>query len=416
MLTFLTPYLQLCWLAAWGIAQNLEGLGLFAPLNSPPTSVAGHAFFPLVLSANRGVAIILILMTFLLALVIMTSIRAGFYLSRKTGTTIILLWALPGLAALLGLETNLHQYGPDIFRFNAGFTGGVGPAIANLFLFLTAGWSILMLIGTRWKRDVFKNLYDHIWYALGLLAAVYFVVDTSLTYYQKDLKDAQESTEELLHVYADSAKQLKSRCLSDEAVKSQAPHLCEEAANLLYEINTEITSYRQVRSSVPFGDWQQVLEQPVIASEIARLNAWACPQGSRETLCLKYPPSVIGDIEAFTTGHAFPPNDYIDRLNKHRERIGRIEKQVANIEQGRNLRYFAFMLIAFLAGGKLANASRALRATDLVAPRSWMALVLKTALRLLQKVGMMTWGQMKKPYRFVYPITRRFKRKFSEEK
>jgi hypothetical protein len=58
------------------------------------------------------------------------------------------------------------------------------------------------------------------------------------------------------------------------------------------------------------------------------------------------------------------------------------DRRIHDIEQGRNLRYFGFLIIAILAGGKLANASRAMFKVDPGRPRSWTVCTVKYAIRL----------------------------------
>jgi hypothetical protein len=380
ILQFLIPYLQLCYLAAWGIAQNLEGLGLFTALNSQPIEIKGQLVFPLVLDASRGVMMISLLLTAFLIYVLLSSIRAGFYLGRKIGVAAIVVWLVPGLLSLMGVAFNLTQYGPPVFRFGLGFTGGAPSAGANLLLFLLAGWSTMMMLGARWKRDTFKNTYDHVWYALGLIAALYFVVDSGKPFYQEDLDDAHGRTEKLLAIYAASTSQLTQACEVDINVQSLARGLCARSKELAWRIKSDSELGRKVRPSIDLGDWGvRLLLTPSMSAEIDSLNAWACGQ-DRNRYCQKFPVEVARDTKAYDIGHAFPPNAYLDSLKAYRTAILRAHEQVESTERGHNIRYFAFLVIAFLAGGKVANASRALRAPDLVRPHSWVMICLNMCL------------------------------------
>lgn len=67
------------------------------------------------------------------------------------------------------------------------------------------------------------------------------------------------------------------------------------------------------------------------------------------------------------------------------------EQRIHEIEQGHNTRYFVFLLLAFLAGGKLANASRSMVKDDQVTPPSWVWISIKFLYQMIYLVLKTLW-------------------------
>ncbi|MFW8217387.1 hypothetical protein ACOIDV_30680, partial [Klebsiella pneumoniae] len=69
-----------------------------------------------------------------------------------------------------------------------------------------------MLFSALWKKNTFKNAYDHIWYILGLVAALYFVTDSGLPSYKKDLSEAGERTSLIMQHFRNGQQNLETMC------------------------------------------------------------------------------------------------------------------------------------------------------------------------------------------------------------
>jgi len=126
LIQFFLPYLTLCHVASWGLAQNLEGIGLFTYLNSQPMQVGDAIFYPMNLNPRLGVANLAVCLTGVLVVVFLLNIRACFYLSKWVGCTSLILWTLPGMLNMLGYMPEFRVLGPDVFRFGIGFPGTAG--------------------------------------------------------------------------------------------------------------------------------------------------------------------------------------------------------------------------------------------------------------------------------------------------
>ena len=113
LLKFLHPYLLFCNLAAWGLAQNLEGLGLFHYINDFPMRVGNEVIYPLNFSPIHGVNGLSGVLILILLPIALLNIRAGFYLNKWAGWFSLCLWIIPGVMRMLGYVPDLRNFGPD---------------------------------------------------------------------------------------------------------------------------------------------------------------------------------------------------------------------------------------------------------------------------------------------------------------
>lgn len=383
-ITFISPYVKICTLAGWGLAQNLEGLGLFKYFNSPQIQVGEHALYVLNLNPAVGVAQIAFLLTCSLAFTFFLSLRAAFYLGKKIGWICLLLWITPGLLAIFGVPFDIAPLGPDVFRLGRGFPGGAGPAGANLFLSFAFGWSAIMLIGIFWPRDRFKNIYDHIWYPLGLVAALYFVIDSALPFYKADTENTDQAIARTIDLYSTSVNQLLPLCQRERLISNLAPRLCNLASKMPGRIKVDLELNHVNKTTLKDSDWIRLLAQdPLLIKEIGSLNQQACTERAWRSACKTIPIDVALRSEDIDKPYLFPPEAYAQALMSYAESQDRVANKIHEIEEDRNIRYFAFLLVAFLAGGKVANVSRALLKSDKVRPSSWIVIILKLVWKLL---------------------------------
>ncbi|WP_410706577.1 hypothetical protein [Citrobacter braakii] len=369
---FFLPYLTLCNLASWGLAQNLEGLGIFQYLNSQPIQIGDNVVYPLNLNPVIGVTSLSITLTGILIVVFVLNVRACFYLNKWVGGIGLLLWFLPGLLNLFGFLPDIRSMGPDIFRFGDGFPGSMKSAAANLLICLVSGWSIILLISSFWKKNTFKNFYDHIWYILGLIAALYFVVDAGLPSYKADLSEADDRMVRTLKLFRAGEERLEILCPLPE-VAALSPSLCALTPELRWNIPRylDLNSTFRVKSESP--NWTAKLtSEPTLAIEIEKLNIWTCTHPSHKSLCQTVPTDTAMSIKDIDKPIAFPPPSYALSIQALHASMQKADQRISEIERGHNTRYFVFLILAFMAGGKLANASRSMVKDDSVLPPSWI--------------------------------------------
>lgn len=378
---FFLPYLTLCHLASWGLAQNLEGLGLFTYLNSQPMKVGDEVFYPMNLDPTAGVASLAVLLTGILFVIFLLNIRASFYLNKWAGCISLISWALPGLLNMFGYMPDVRGIGPDVFRFGSGFPGSTESAAANLSMCLVGGWSAILLIGSCWNKNTFKNAYDHVWYTLGLIAALYFVVDAGLSSYRDDLTDVDGHAVRTLQLFATAQKRLEVLCAEPETTKL-SPDLCALSPELKWSVSSYLDMRGNLRAKIDPPDWAVKLAgDPNLGRQVDALNDWACTQGQRPAQCQKIPDETALSLHDMDTALAFPPPRYANAIQRFHASMEKSDHRIEEIERGHNLRYFSFLAVAILAGGKLANASRAMVEDDSVGSPSWVL----TAIRVVWK-------------------------------
>lgn len=377
LLKFIHPYLLFCNLAAWGLAQNLEGLGLFHYINDLPMHVGNEVIYPWNINPIHGVNGLSGVMTFMLIPIFLLNIRAGFYLNKSTGYLCLCLWMLPGGISLLGYFPDLYNFGPDKFHFGANFTGSTASAAANLIICMVAGWSAIMLFGSFWKKNTFKNAYDHIWYLLGLIAALYFVVDSGLPSYKEELSDSNERTTQIMQFYRNSEQNLTLLC-KDPILINQTPDLCSLASAMKWAFQDRLLSKDILRARIDLPDWvSSIANEPSLKKQIDIFNAIACSTGPVRGNCQTVPVEMSLSMDDYKKPLAFLPSSYAKQLQRLHKSMQRADSHIQEIERGHNARYFVFLLLAFVAGGKLANASRSMFKHDIVRPRSWLVMTIK---------------------------------------
>lgn len=383
LIKFLLPYMMFCNLAAWGLAQNLEGMGLFKYLNAEQMQFGDEVHYLLTLSATRGVNGLSALLTLMLILISLLNIRASFYLNKRVGWASLGLWCLPGVLSLLDHAPDLRRFGPDVFRFGDNFPGSTYSAAASLIICVVAGWSAILLFSTLWKKNTFKNAYDHIWYVLGLTAALYFVADNGLPSYKRDLAEADERMTRTLQLFKSGEENLQILCAMPDATKL-APDVCRIASDMKWSIQNRLDMQDYLRVQIELPGWISALAgKPELARQISMLNKWACNDVTFSKICQTVPIETAIHAKDISAPIVFPSADYAARLQRLDKSMQKAHARIHEIEQGRNTRYFVFLILAFFVGGKLANASRSIVSHDVVRPPSWVFMACKSISHLL---------------------------------
>jgi len=393
LLQFFQPYLTLCLLASWGLAQNLEGLGLFQYLNALPIQVSETTIYPLLLDASVGVAILTFILTVVLATVFILSIRACFYLNKRFGCIGLILWLLPGLLSMFGYIPDIHSVGPEMFLLGSGYLGNPASAAANMFICLIGGWSLILILSSYWGKDNFKNVYDHIWYLSGLSAVLYFVMDAALPVHQKSLTDADNRIVRTLQLFHTAKASLDVLCTLSEPEKLLAPALCELTPDMFfYHLDDDMQE--NVRAKIEPPEWIATLaSDSELARQIEALNKWACVQGYQLEHCRRIPFGIALSTQDINASIVFPPPSYAKKVQQLHASMEEGDRRIHDIKQGYNRRYFIFLLFAILAGGKLANTSRALFKPNSGCTQSWVLISIKYTSRkiliLLRRLTML---------------------------
>lgn len=229
---------------------------------------------------------------------------------------------------------------------------------------------------------VLGRLPEGIWYTLGLVAALYFVVDAGLSYYKRDLTEADDRMVHILQLFRTAEERLEILCALPETT-ALAPALCRLAPELRMGVLNYLEMKDFLRARVGPPGWvDKLATDPELARQIQALNNWVCAPNRRSEQCQSIPINAVMSNEDFDSPLVFPPPNYAKAIQEFHFAMKKADRRIEEIERGHNLRYFGFLFVAFLAGGKLANASRAMVKADSVRPPSWIFNAISYAFRL----------------------------------
>jgi hypothetical protein len=180
-------------------------------------------------------------------------------------------------------------------------------------------------------------------------------------------------------LFSTAGKRLDVLCALPEPA-TLSPALCALAPNLKWSTLSYLDMNGNLRAKIDPPEWVATLAKDSrIAREIEVLNDWACTQHNQPAQCQKVPIDTALSMQDIDTPLVFPSPGYAKAIQQFHASMEKSDRRIHDIERGHNLRYFGFLLVAILAGGKLANASRAMVKADSVRPRSWILIAGKYA-------------------------------------
>ncbi|MDQ0741193.1 hypothetical protein [Pseudomonas sp. W4I3] len=131
---FIKPYYWISFIASYGVAQNLEGIGWFGYFNN--IYEPGIPYPLLNLSPVVGVKTIsLFFFTFFVWLAFIF-VRGAYVLGRKSGMVGLLMVLFPGVLSLAGVSPSWWLLIPEEFHLGAGYIGGFWSSGINFIISL----------------------------------------------------------------------------------------------------------------------------------------------------------------------------------------------------------------------------------------------------------------------------------------
>ncbi|MBW4653857.1 MAG: hypothetical protein KME20_12580 [Kaiparowitsia implicata GSE-PSE-MK54-09C] len=175
--SFLHPYLKFLHGAAYNLHQILEGLGVtsssFTERDIAGKVIGGYWSPDEAIVITFGFLVMLsMLLTSLLA-------AAAYTVGKKRGLQIFfVVLCLPGAMNCLDLFPNIN-YLPTRYTINgAGKLGSEVGLIPLLLMCVITGWTVMVIAYDNLNlTERFRQIYDHFWFPLALIAAVFFVAD-----------------------------------------------------------------------------------------------------------------------------------------------------------------------------------------------------------------------------------------------
>jgi hypothetical protein len=193
---FFHPYIKFLHGAAYNLHQILEGLGVVSSTftgRNDAGQITGTYWSP-----DEAMVLMLGYLMMLSLLLIPLLAAAAFTVSKKRGVLIFFaLLFLPGVLNCLGLFPIIN-YLPIRYTINGvGKLGSEVGLIPLLMLCALTGWGVMVLIYDNLNlTERARQLYDHFWFPLALVAAVFFVADNGANEDAALLKEATASIQD----------------------------------------------------------------------------------------------------------------------------------------------------------------------------------------------------------------------------
>lgn len=366
LLNFLKPYIIFCSSATYSLIQNLESIdwisfwrGIYIDPHSVFTSFLG-------------------LYIIFFSLLILLSILASFSLNRVIGGIAVISWALPSILSMSGVFS-ANVYIPESYHINDG-TMYVGDAISTLFNVFTVfilGWSTVTLFIHFLKiKKGFKEFYDHIWYIIGLTAAVIFVVESNTAFYKSELDMTENKISQNISLTLSQLNYAHSECLNERDNLFEAgisEKFCEwipKAKFNYFWISEDNSFTRHLKNK----DEIRELVPNSLLKDIEKFNQYICSSEKKVSNCN----SISFEFGRFSNEFNWPNSRYAlaivplnESLAMFWDQSTKNHSKIKKTEKNPNIKWFFYMVLGFIVGGKVANSSRVLAGEPKPVFRKW---------------------------------------------
>lgn len=371
LIKFAYPYVTLLMGAAYSIQQALEGAGIVSS-NFLVRDAAGRIINSYWSPAE---AMYLPFGALLLYCLILSFgfCAAGYALSRKKGVIIALLsLCVPGIVSVVGYWPKVN-FMPEVYHIGGvGSLGSPYGMAALAIIALLSGWICTVIATDAWGlQDKFRHVYDHFWYSMAILAGLFFVADAGTSEEIRDLQDTtkhvQQASSYLLGQVREYAKYCKSASIEQKASCTWANDVQQYLVD--YTVYDERLYWQLGPKSLDglystFHRENSWLES-VIRSELEQFNQLQCPTSKNRYAmpsgtCQRPPAEFCtGTEDGGNMGRTVAVSNecVVPTLVRLRSKM---EKDVARVEgaaRARHARWLFYLLVAVLAGGKVANAT-----------------------------------------------------------
>jgi hypothetical protein len=365
------PYAAFLIGAAYNVLQTLDALGVLST-NFVVRDTSGRITASY-WSPSEAMLTPFALLVIVFSILFVGFCVAGYCLGRRKGCALALaVWATPGLLSVLGWWPRI-DYGPETFHVQGLGTLGSPSGMAALALLgLLAGW-VCVVVATDLFRlsERFRHLYDHLWYSMAILTGTFFVADSSTSQAQRELDEMMKHVQQASAYLMDEANRYAEFCRATGrkgpscrwADDVQAQLLDYTAYNSALYVSLGPTSAHELYS--PLRDLT-VEEQQVVRDELRAYNDKLCPatshRYSRPSGICRTPPGPYctgfdGDSGALLRTVAISNTCVIPTLIRERLLVQRAQEKMSEAARARHARWFFYTCFAFVAGGKVANAS-----------------------------------------------------------
>lgn len=383
MSSFFFPYIAFLYGAAYSIQQVLEGVGLassnFLERNEKGLIIGSYW------SPAEAVTPILGLLLIYSIILLFALICAGFVIARWRGVTVVFAaLALPGLLNVAGLWPQIN-YLPDSFYIGGGSLGSPLGLIPLLILSLLTGWCITIIVyDTLNLNDKFRGYYDHLWYATALLAGIFFVADSVGNRYASNLAEENRISRAASSYLLKQVRSYDQFCKAEDLAETPS---CIWASGVQQTLN-EYAAYGSdtfhlfgptESAEIYAGIRRSVSEKEIIQirNEIERYNRSVCPveelgngvrrhaqpsgvcQRIPSAFCTAFPDQPEGLVDKYIIARsvALASECIIPTLVASKAKQEDLAAAIASKQEERYQRWWLFIALATVVGGKVANST-----------------------------------------------------------
>lgn len=378
-LQFLTPYYSVAVSAAYSTLQNFQAIGIDSIWHGPYIELQSS------LELYTGFYLILVIPP-----VLILSVGAGWLLSRKLAIAVTIAWLLPGVSSLLGYQL-MPVAIPGEYRIGDGYLGLHIGTIYNVAFAFVTGWSVItVLMHLMNARAQFTNVYDHIWYPIGLVAAVFFVLSNNISTTTERLQETEQKLHQSLSILKDQFLEAERYCrIGDvESVKHRPKEefcrwvtaaydntrrLLDESAVGRKYMNPDLGYFMKLgRRRSDTDSWNNLIEV-----ETKHYNQAVCADPRSTVICTEVPMHLNADPRLFDKAHP------VSLLQKHALALQALAPTIEynwkqSVRENEKFREHAksphqqwlfFLLVSFLAGGKVAGSTRGIFVSESARPQ-----------------------------------------------
>ena len=389
--SFFHPYTTFLHGAAYNLHQVLEGLDVvsssFAERDAAGKIIGGYW------SPDQAMVITLGYLVILSLLVIPLLAAAAYTVSKKQGLlTFSALLFLPGVMNCLGLFPMINYLPTRYTIHGVGNLGSEIGLIPLLMLCAIIGWGIMILAYDNLNlTDRFRQIYDHFWFPLALVAAVFFVADNGAREDNAMLKQTTAGIQEASGYLLNQIRRYDDYCKANGLDDLKSCQWSRYSQWTFTKIKEGEASYfiefapDDSRGFYSASRWT-LSDEDVIAirEEIAKYNQKLCPvkylsrdlsQSSPLSSTCEYVPhhfcSVKPDgpqglVDDGISSHtvALASECIIPRLAAAKPYLKQLSALVGQHDQAKNHRWLYFLAVAVAIGAKVALATTKLCLID----------------------------------------------------
>ncbi|MBP2312958.1 hypothetical protein [Azospirillum soli] len=381
---FFSPYVRFLIGAAYNIQQTLDGLHMYSSnfVEYDSDGMVAHSYW----SASEAMFLPFGMLLILFVIMSFCIFLSGYVIGRWKGMVIsALVICSPGLASLVGIIPRFSFVPDEYVVGGTGVLGEVPGMVPLVILALCMGWSTAIIgmdlfsLGER-----YRNIFDHLWYSMAIIAGLFFVGDNAASRIEKSLVEVSDSRRFAAGYLARQLRDYSAECRE----RGNVSHISCAWASFSQEKLIEYSLW----PSVLYHDlgpkttaelyqigWRHLNEDEIVTlrREIQEGNNEKCPivnlgNGVRQLskpsdscqrppseICRSFPEPLDGyDGKDGLTATLYVASECIvPTLVQLREREAKLIAKQQDMAKSKHIRWLFYIWFSILAGAKVANAT-----------------------------------------------------------